>query len=145
MTFKENETQSLGLGTQRAFFVTSPTRRVQFGGRRSALRSPGLPPKRASTLSKFIVQHVLTSLMFPTRAHTGAPMNGNQAVMQQYNDFKWSITQLRYAAALRPNQDNKSQQTQTGNGGNGGGRFPSRKQPVTVKTAPAAADYIQAL
>lgn len=86
--------------------------------------------------------------MFPTRTHTGAPMNGNQAVMQQYNDFKWSITQLRYAAALRPNQDNKSQQTQTGNGGNGGGnggRFPSRKQPVTVKTAPAAADYIQAL
>lgn len=67
-------------------------------------------------------------------------MNGNQAVTQQYNDFKWFITQLRYAAALRHNQDNKSQQTQTHRGGGGGGRF-----PVTVKAAPAAADYIKAL
>lgn len=46
-----------------------------------------------------------------TRMH--APMNGNQAVMQQYNDFKWFITRLHCAAALQHNQDNKSQQKQT--------------------------------
>lgn len=72
-------------------------------------------------------------------AHTGAPMNGNQAVVQQYNDFKWFITQLRCAAALRRNQDNKSQQNQTNCS-----QFPSRKQPGTARTAPAAAGSIQA-